>query len=120
MKKIDDQYCYLEPAFPAKAFIVILFLLDGDELVNIFPTYEMFTTLEQASTCVTDLVAVLKEEVPGIEIADVCSLLPMKFSSTYQLKPEYWHNPSIPFTSTERAKLFLPLVTNYDFYQLLI
>ncbi|MDX1372887.1 MAG: hypothetical protein R3321_10475, partial [Nitrososphaeraceae archaeon] len=47
-------------------------------------------------------------------------IFPITLNKTYPLKKEYWSNPSIRYSQFDRLKQFSKILSNYNFYNLIV
>lgn len=98
MPKQNKKYCYLEPDFPDKAFMVLLFLEDylTKEAKMLFPLDSLYQSLAEASESIANLADDFK---PGKDkkgndliVGSTALVLPISFSSFFPLKKKYWRD----------------------------
>lgn len=106
------------PVYPPSAFVGFIMLTTKNGATTAYPLNRMYTANadffadagEHQETIAT----------PGVTISDVGIILPLEFSRIWELKPEYWNDPSVHFGHMDRSKLFSASLSAPAFYDVLV
>ena len=115
------KFCYLTPPFPKKAYITSLFIGASGGL-----TMETLTLIQTTYTNIHEQVGefarrlIEEDEENEIQIADICQVIPIVFSSHVPLYKKYWENPTFEYSFQDRQLAFLSALNSPQLYRLLV
>lgn len=113
--------CSIAPSFSHRAYVVSFFL-QTDEQIQLFTLSLLSLTPEDVVKDVGDLEEHIAKERQDqdVHLLDSCLIIPATFSSLFELKKEFWDNPTVPYSGDVRQKAFIPLLSHPTLYQLLV
>ncbi|OGK39935.1 hypothetical protein A3A74_07860 [Candidatus Roizmanbacteria bacterium RIFCSPLOWO2_01_FULL_35_13] len=117
-KKVN--YCSLTPDFPKQAFVSLIFISDGKEIVKIYPLRTLFSSEFEVSQDLNNLTKRPEFKDSRLKIEDRTILIPIYFHSHFFLKKEFWKKPDYHLEEERRLDSFLKVHSNHQFYKILI
>jgi hypothetical protein len=116
------KFCYLEPPFPKKGFLVFIYLFHPEypDKCLFYPLESLFKTLEDTQKGVKRLVRIMKKQ--GFDIPKKALLIPMELLSLYPLRKEFWEGPGSLDCSDPnfRMRSFIECLNNRVLYKILV
>lgn len=109
----------LTPDFPTSAYISLVFMVEGENIIGIYPMSSVYESLDDIAQSIFAAADSLVEN-DTYEVHEVALVLPIKFHSLFPLKREYWENPKDHFDDMHRVKAFAPVIRFPELYQLLV
>lgn len=116
------KYCYLQPDFPKKAFVVIPLILRDLINVDFIPLHQIVETVDDAVEYVRNFASEFEkgDQLSSIEVMDSCVIIPITFEKLYPLRAEFWKNPHVSYSILQRDSLFLKFIKNPTMHKLLV
>lgn len=120
MTKKKTRFCDLEPDFPDKAFMVLIFLMPIDQSGNlIYPLEPIFKSLDEAAKSAQEWARNFEKE--GIEVPKFSVLIPIELESLFPLKKEYWEaEPTLHLKLENRIMPFIRILGHTGMHKLLV
>jgi len=118
-KKTSTDFCSQEPNFPEHGFMTFLFIMHQENTLGVYPLITLFTSMSEVGPTIEEILDKANPE-DGAVISESAIVVPVTFLSRYPLRREFWTNPSHHFDDDNRIKEFMPILTKYQFYQLLV
>jgi hypothetical protein len=109
------------PKYPENAYMTFLFSHGEAEELTVYPISTIYTNLNEVSAFAREFQENLeKGEEQQKSIFESAAIIPIHFVTLFELKPEYWQNPSVHFDASDRAKQFIHVLSHPTFFTLLV
>jgi hypothetical protein len=115
---MDYVFGDLEVEFPDEGWVAVLNVYRQDGGRAIFPLFPLFTSIRM----IQDQVDMVREEMvkSDIEVSSELTIIPCKFESIFQLKPEYWVKPAVEYDQAKRINDFEMLIKRMGMGRILV
>jgi hypothetical protein len=118
MPKKTTAPCSRVPVYPTTAFAGLITLTPTGGRAAVYPLSRLYTA---QSDFIGD--ALNHQETiatPDVAIGDVGFIIPLTFDRLWELKEEYWTDPTVHFGHMDRAHLFTAAILTPDFFSMLV
>ena len=122
MKTGKEKFCYLTSAFPKSAFMLMIIICkkaDPDKAILIYPSQEIFPTIDEAIANVSKDEKLFKEH-DDLFVKNTAILIPLTFENHYPLRREFWDGETYDFSLADRVSAFVRASVSPDLYQVLV